>query len=207
MTIRALHIPADTHAVIVEVFGETAHLEIRPAPGLDGDTDDPVTVEVPARALVAALRAAWADVHEPRGASEPWRYDRHVDDHRRYGLWDPDERLQPGDLGDGDPDGYHDPTVVPFPYRHPVQPPRPPRSGRPWEPEEEVTVRQRWLAASPDADRDGLLTEIARAVERGAGGVAARLPRLGCDPGSPGCALRPWDGAGHRPDEGGTDAG
>lgn len=211
MTIHALRLPAGPRTVLVEVFGETAHLEVRPAPGTGDGAEEPMTLEVSARALVAALRAAWADAHAAP-TFEPWRHD---DRDRRYGPSSSCDGPAPGDLGDGDPDGFRDPSVVPFPYRphqprpyprpyprrypSPERPPRPPRSGQPWEPEEEVTVRERWLAASPDADRDTLLAEIALAVERKAGGVAARLTRVGCDPYRPGCTLDPsWDGPGTR---------
>lgn len=195
MTIHALHIDAGAHTVTVEVFGEHARLELRPAPGTGGGPEDTVAFEVPARALVAAVRASWADVHDAR-TFEPWRDEPSRHGPSRGGLHGIDDRPRRGDLGDGDPDGVHDGSVVPFPYRYPVRPPRrprPARSGQPWEPEEEVTIRERWLAASPDADRDGLLAEIAATLERAAGGVAARLPQVGCDPYRPGCRLeRSW---------------
>ncbi|PVZ14360.1 hypothetical protein [Actinomycetospora cinnamomea] len=80
---------------------------------------------------------------------------------------------------------------MPFPFPPPR--PGPARSGLPWEPEEESTVRAAWVAAAPDADREALCREIAEKVERGVGGVVARLRQLGCDPGRPGGVLdRPW---------------
>lgn len=201
MKSHALRIPAGEHTVTVEVIGERARLEVRLARGAGSTPDaltpdtlipDTLAFEVPARALVAALRASWADVHEPGRTFEPWREDPREPPRRYpYGL---DDRPRPGDLGDGDPDGFHDASVVPFPIRYPTRPPRPARSGQPWEPEEEVTARERWLAASPDTDRHRLLAEIAQALERAPGGVAARLPRLGCDLYRPGATLE-WQDA------------
>ncbi len=142
--------------------------------------------------------AAWADEHETP-VFEPWRGEPSggrygYRDRYGYGArdrydegWDPRD----DDLGDGDPEGYRDPTVVPFPF--PARPPAPARSGLPWETEEETTIRSAWLAADPEADRDALLREIAATVERGIGGVTVRLRQVGCEPARPGCALdRPW---------------
>jgi hypothetical protein len=205
---RALRIPAGDQELTVEVVGDTARLGLRGRPAEDeedgaGSTDGPVCVEVPARALVAALRAAWADAHDAM-VFEPWRSDSSggrygyrdrdgydpYDRYDRYGYgsgWDPRD----DDLGDGDRDGYRDPTVVPFP--DPPRPPLPARGGLPWEPEEEVTIRAAWLAADPEGDRDAVLREVAAAVERGIGGVTIRLRQVGCDPTRPGCALdQPW---------------
>lgn len=194
-TERALRIRAGQQELTVDVVGDMARLELRGDPGDEGP-DDPADIEVPARALVAALRAAWADEHDAP-VFEPWRgsgyrhgsRDRYgYDDRDRYGYgWDPND----DDLGDGDRDGYRDPTVVPF--RLPPRPPAPARSGLPWEPEDEATIRAAWLAADPEADRDALLREIAASVERGVGGVTLRLRQVGCEPARPGCALdQPW---------------
>jgi hypothetical protein len=207
---RALRIPAGDQELTVEVVGDVARLGLRgrrDEGGEDGagSTDGSAGVEVPARALVAALRAAWADAHDAM-VFEPWRSDAsggrygyrdrdgygygRYDGYGRYGYgsgWDPRD----DDLGDGDPDGYRDPTVVPFP--NPPRPPVPARCGLPWEPEEEVTIRAAWLGADPEGDRDAVLREVAAAVERGVGGVSVRLRRVGCDPTRPGCALdQPW---------------
>jgi hypothetical protein len=204
-TDRALRISAGDQELTVEVVGDMARLVLEGRPAEDGEdgagsTDGPAGVEVPARALVAALRAAWADAHDA-GVFEPWRGDAYGDrygyrdrdvydryDRYRYGSgWDPRD----DDLGDGDRDGFRDPTVVPFPT--PRRPPDPARGGLPWEPEEEVTIRAAWLAADPEGDRDAVLREIAAAVERGVGGVTIRLRQVGCDPARPGCALdQPW---------------
>jgi hypothetical protein len=207
-TDRALRISAGDQELTVEVRGDVARLGLRggPTEGREdgaGSTDGPAGVEVSARALVAALRAAWADAHDAM-VFEPWRSsasggrygyrerdgDDWYDRYDRYGYgsgWDPRD----DDLGDGDPDGYRDPTVLPFP--NPPRPPVPARGGLPWEPEEEVTIRAAWLAADPEGDRDAALREVAASVERGVGGVTIRLRQVGCDPARPGCALdQPW---------------
>ncbi|MHC1560242.1 hypothetical protein ACR9E3_14905 [Actinomycetospora sp. C-140] len=235
MTSRhALRIPAGDRDLTVRVVGTVACLALHPRSGEPGDHDgpdgtdepgdqdgtdepsEPVTVAVPARVLVAALRAAWADEHDSC-TFEPWR-DRDRSGYgdggdaggdggpfgryRWYGSGDlggrrcerwgdrPDDPV--GDLGDGDPDGFRDPTVVPFPNR--FRSAVPPRNGLPWEPEEELRIRTAWLAAAPDADRRALLAEIAGSVERKVSGVVLRLRQVGCDPAQPGGLLaRPWD--------------
>ena len=103
-TDRALRISAGDQELTVEVVGDMARLGLEGRPAEDGEdgagsTDGPAGVEVPARALVAALRAAWADAHDA-GVFEPWRgdaygdrygyRDRDVYDRYRYGSgWDP----------------------------------------------------------------------------------------------------------------------
>jgi hypothetical protein len=198
MTSRhALRLPTtgQDHDLDVQIDGDLARLELRSRPGAgDPDAPDPVEIEVSARALVAALRAAWADEHDAP-TFEPWRDadPRDVDRYRWYGPRGVDD-LRDGDLGDGDPDGFGDASVVPFPASFPRRPSAPARSGLPWEPEEEARIRKAWLGASPDADRDDLLAAVAGEVERGIGGVTIRLRQVGCDPARPGCLLeRLWD--------------
>lgn len=205
---HALCIPAADVDLAVLVVGDLARLEVRPRPGPapEDRAGKPVRVEVPARALVAALRAAWADEHDAP-TFEPWRdaNRRDADRYRWYGPRRLDD-LRDGDLGDGDPDGFRDASVVPFPAPCPRRPSAPARSGTPWEPEEEARIRKAWLGASPDADRDDLLAAVADEVERGIGGVTIRLRQLGCDPARPGRTLdRPWEN-GPAADHG-TDAG
>lgn len=193
---RRLQIPVDDRTLTVEVDGDEAVLRVSPGSTVRTDLDDgpePVALRVPARALVAALRVAWADEHDLR-CFEPWR------DVSRDGRWRGYEPFEdrygydsgPGrwwdDLGDGDPEGYRDPTVVPFPYR---PAPAPARSGAIWEEHEHDTVREMWLAADPDADKQALVRDIALRLERGTGGITARLRLAGCDPTRPGA---PWEG-------------
>jgi hypothetical protein len=140
------------------------------------------TFTTSARSLMALLRAAWADDRYGCCATleRPFRDER----------WGCGEEDFPDEEPLDDPrrsawDRYREPWVPP-----PLPPP-PARSGLPWTEEDEATMRSMWLAADPAVDRAELLAGIARAVERGVGGVAARLPQTGCDPARPG-AVRSW---------------
>lgn len=212
---RTLHIPIDDRELTVRVDGDAALLDLVPArrhvaddasgpdpahsgpdaaiPGPDADGSEPVSIRVPARALVAALRVAWADEHDLR-CFEPWRdvtpngrwngYREHDRYGYAYGGYGDDGRRWFDDLDDGDPDGYRDPTVVPFP--RPAPTPRPSRAYQPWEQDEEEKLREMWLAADPGTDRSELMRQIAEGLERPPGGILMRLTVVGCDPARPG---------------------
>lgn len=210
MPSRRLIIPLDDRELAVAVDGDTAVLDVGlrrppppgPEPADPPDDEPPVRFCVPARALVAALRVAWADEHDLR-CFEPWR------DTTRDGRWRGYEPYDGGDrwfddLGDGDPSGYRDPTVVPF--RLPEAPPRPSRSGAAWEDHEHETVREMWLTAEPDADKNELVRAIATRLDRGVGGISARLRLAGCDPTRPGSG---WDGrwGGDEPEDAASQRG
>ncbi|QRP50789.1 helix-turn-helix domain containing protein [Amycolatopsis sp. FDAARGOS 1241] len=56
---------------------------------------------------------------------------------------------------------------------------RPAQQGKPWSAELDAELESAWLAGEPVA-------ELARRFARTAGGIRARLPRVGCDPERPG---------------------
>lgn len=170
----------------IGVHDGTVSLELRPL-GARRVLGSAVTV--PAGRLLCALGSAWDEARRWQVAS------RWPDED---GWYDGDDGPDPDDLDDlcrrePDPDDPEwgdrwrdarspwDPPPPP-----PPAPPRPARAGETWTEEDETRLRDLWLAASPQADRDTVVEEIAVALERSTCGVRGRLRKVGCHYSFPG---------------------